>query len=250
MLQEAFVNVWHRAGSYRESASAPMTWLTTIVRNRALDVLRSEGRHGADSLTDDEDGMRDIEDADADPATLLERAGDALAIRACLDAIEGVQRQCLALAYYRGFTHAEVAAHLGSPIGSVKVWLRRGLEKLERCLGRARMNYDRAELLDALAARYVVGTMASRPRRRFERLRSRLPAADAAAIAWERRTAPLATRRAARRAVAARVGRDRPADRRPRGPTRARRGGTGSRVVVAGSSRSRASRSACSRPSA
>jgi len=54
------------------------------------------------------------------------------------------------------------------------------------------MNYDRAALLDALAARYVVGTMASRPRRRFERLRSRLPAADAAAIAWERRTAPLA----------------------------------------------------------
>jgi anti-sigma-K factor RskA len=54
------------------------------------------------------------------------------------------------------------------------------------------VNYDRAGLLDALAARYVVGTMASRPRRRFERLRSRLPAADAAAIAWERRTAPLA----------------------------------------------------------
>lgn len=54
------------------------------------------------------------------------------------------------------------------------------------------MNYDRAELLDALAARYVVGTMASRPRRRFERLRSRLPAADAAAIAWEGRSAPLA----------------------------------------------------------
>jgi RNA polymerase sigma-70 factor (ECF subfamily) len=135
-LQDAFVSVWHRARSYRESASAPMTWLTTIVRNRALDVLRSEGRHGADSLIDDEDGMRDIECTDADPATLLERAGDALAIRACLDAIEGVQRQCLALAYYRGFTHAEVAAHLGSPIGSVKVWLRRGLDKLARCLER------------------------------------------------------------------------------------------------------------------
>ena len=53
-------------------------------------------------------------------------------------AVSGSQRQCLALAYYHGLTHAEMAAHLGSPIGSVKAWLRRGLEKLRRCLERAK----------------------------------------------------------------------------------------------------------------
>ena len=73
-----------------------------------------------------------------DPLGLLTKAADALAVRACLEAIDGSQRQCLALAYYHGLTHAEMAAHLGSPIGSVKVWLRRGLEKLRRCLDRAR----------------------------------------------------------------------------------------------------------------
>ena len=138
VIQEAFVSVWHRAGSYRAAAGAPTTWLTAIVRNRALDALRSDARHDADPLVADEAETMDVEDDRPDPLGLLTKAADALAVRACLEAIDGSQRQCLALAYYHGLTHAEMAAHLGSPIGSVKVWLRRGLEKLRRCLDRAR----------------------------------------------------------------------------------------------------------------
>jgi RNA polymerase sigma-70 factor (ECF subfamily) len=136
-VQDAFVNVWQRAGSYRATAGTPLGWLTAIVRNRALDALRSGARHEADSLTDDEDETTDVADERPDPLGLLTQAADALAIRACLETIDGSQRQCLALAYYQGLTHAEMAAHLGSPIGSVKVWLRRGLEKIRRCLERA-----------------------------------------------------------------------------------------------------------------
>lgn len=142
VIQEAFVSVWHRAGGFRASASAPMTWLTAIVRNRALDTLRSDARHDADPLVDDEDededAAREVEDDRPEPLGLLTQAADALAVRACFETIDGSQRQCLALAYYHGLTHAEMAAHLGSPIGSVKMWLRRGLEKLRRCLERAK----------------------------------------------------------------------------------------------------------------
>lgn len=140
VIQEAFVSVWHRAGGFRASASAPMTWLTAIVRNRALDTLRSDARHDADPLVDDEDedATIEIKDDRPEPLGLLTQAADALAVRACLETIDGSQRQCLALAYYHGLTHAEMAAHLGSPIGSVKMWLRRGLEKLRRCLERAK----------------------------------------------------------------------------------------------------------------
>jgi RNA polymerase sigma-70 factor (ECF subfamily) len=135
VLQEAFVNVWHRAGSYTSTVSPPMTWLTAIVRNRALDQLRSEVRFAADSLDDDESAETyDVEDDRPNPLGLLEQAADALRIRGCLDAIDGPQKQCLALAYYHGLSHSEVAAHLASPIGSVKVWLRRGIDKLKRCL--------------------------------------------------------------------------------------------------------------------
>lgn len=143
VLQDAFVNVWHRATAYQPALSQPMTWLTAIVRNRALDALRAGTRHAEDSLdtmdahNDGEGGTtHDIEDGSPGPQALLEQAADALAIRDCLDEIEGPQRQCLALAFYQGLSHSEVAQHIGSPIGSVKGWLRRGLDKLKRCLDR------------------------------------------------------------------------------------------------------------------
>lgn len=137
VLQDAFVNVWNRASGYQAALSQPLTWLTAIVRNRALDEVRSSSRHAAQSLEDQESGTTvDIEDGNPGPQALLEQAADQLAIRDCLDEIEGPQRQCLALAFYQGLSHSEVAAHLGSPVGSVKGWLRRGLEKLKRCLDR------------------------------------------------------------------------------------------------------------------
>ena len=134
VLQDAFVNAWNRAAGYQAALSQPMTWLTAIVRNRALDELRRGARHDAESLDEREDGADAIEDGRGNPLEFLERAADALAIRGCLDAIDGPQRQCLALVYYKGLSHSEIAGHIGSPIGSVKVWLRRGLEKLKRCL--------------------------------------------------------------------------------------------------------------------
>ena len=139
VIQDAFVNVWQRAASYSIALSAPMTWLTAIVRNRALDVLRSESTRATESLHDDEgEPMHEPADDRPDPLGLFERAVDEVRIRDCLGDIQGPQRQCLALAYYHGLSHSEVAAHLAAPIGSVKVWIRRGLDRLKRCLDRLR----------------------------------------------------------------------------------------------------------------
>lgn len=135
-LQESFVNVWQHAGSYRASQAEPMTWLISIVRNKALDHLRSGQRHVAESIdaASDEHEARQITDERPDPMQLLMNAADALSIRACLEAIDASQRQCLALAYYHGYSNTEVAAHLRAPLGSVKAWIRRGLERLRKCL--------------------------------------------------------------------------------------------------------------------
>ena len=137
VIQDAFVNVWQRAASYSAAASQPMTWLTAIVRNRALDVLRGESLRATETLHDEEKGETD-EPADErpDPLRLLEQAADALAIRDCMDGIQSAQRQCLALVYYHGLSHTEVAQRMSAPIGSVKVWIRRGLDRLKRCLDR------------------------------------------------------------------------------------------------------------------
>lgn len=142
VLQEAYVSIWKSAGGYRSEVDGqtiqPMTWLIAIVRNKALDAYRSRARRKESGLP--ESGEVDEEDthAAANPAPssmqLLEQATQALHIEGCMNALDGSYRQSLALAYYQGLSHTEVAAQMGAPLGSVKAWIRRGLEKLKGCL--------------------------------------------------------------------------------------------------------------------
>jgi RNA polymerase sigma-70 factor, ECF subfamily len=140
VLQESFVNVWKNATSYNAAMSQPMTWLIAVVRNRCLDALRSQGRRIATtSATVDADGEdSQLEDDFADPAhgpvELLDAATDTLRVRSCMDTLDVRIRQSLALAYYLGMSNTEVATHLSSPLGSVKTWIRRGLQQLKNCI--------------------------------------------------------------------------------------------------------------------
>jgi RNA polymerase sigma factor (sigma-70 family) len=132
VLQEAFVSIWHHAGSYVAAKSQPLTWLTSIVRNRCLDQLR---RRVPDTFAiDDEDESMTLRDTGPTPLELLVEGADARAVRACVEALDSGQKQALALAFYRGLSHAELAAHLHEPLGTVKSWVRRGLERLKACL--------------------------------------------------------------------------------------------------------------------
>lgn len=135
VLQEAFVNVWHHAGSYRASSGQPMTWLISIVRNKSLDVVRgASARHETAMPLTAEGEAVDVADDRPNPLQLLTQATDALAVRGCMESLDASHRQCLALAYYHGMSHSEVAAHMRAPLGSIKAWVRRGLERLKRCM--------------------------------------------------------------------------------------------------------------------
>jgi RNA polymerase sigma-70 factor, ECF subfamily len=140
VLQDAFVSVWKNATSYDPKVSQPMTWLITIVRNRALDVLRAEGRKHEVALEtggDDDDaptGVGATLTSGQSALDLFTQATQAMQVRECMDGLEAAARQGLALAYYQGLSHSEVAALMGSPLGSVKTWIRRGLAQLKTCL--------------------------------------------------------------------------------------------------------------------
>lgn len=143
VLQEAFVSVWKSAALYRPNVGGqdlqPMTWLIAIVRNKALDALRSRSRRMETALPDEVDADNDesglaAQGAGPSPLELLSQASRDLQIDACLGGLDGSHRQSLALAYYQGLSHSEVAAQMGAPLGSVKAWIRRGLEKLKACL--------------------------------------------------------------------------------------------------------------------
>jgi RNA polymerase sigma factor (sigma-70 family) len=138
VLQEAYVNVWHHAGSYDASKSQALTWLTSIVRNRCLDQLR---RREIDTVTlsaeDDDAPAYDIP-SDAMTATeMLISGADSRSVRDCVDRLDAGPRQAIALAFFQGLSHAELATQLQQPLGTVKSWVRRGLDKLKSCLDQA-----------------------------------------------------------------------------------------------------------------
>jgi len=136
VLQDCYVSIWNNAGSYSASLSAPMTWMTSIVRNRCLDwlrrpnvevVLQSEGE-------DCDDPLERMATDEPGPLEQLATAGDARALSECLGRPDARMRQAIALAFFNGLTHTELAAHMQQPLGTVKTWVRRGLERLKGCL--------------------------------------------------------------------------------------------------------------------
>ena len=131
ILQECYVSIWVHARDYRPGLAAPMTWMTSIVRNRCLDWLRRPAFEVADA-----EGALTESAASENPGPLaeLERAKDGRALARCLGELEAKQRQAIALAFYDGLSHAELASHLREPLGTVKTWVRRGLLRLKSCL--------------------------------------------------------------------------------------------------------------------
>ncbi|WP_295636788.1 sigma-70 family RNA polymerase sigma factor [uncultured Methylibium sp.] len=134
VLQEAFMNVWHNAAGFNASVATPMTWLINIVRNKAIDQLRSGKTERATTGALDDEAMNLAADASFEPQRLLEDNLVKLRIDGCMADLGASQRQALALAYYRGMVHTEIAESLGAPLGTVKAWVRRGLDKLKGCL--------------------------------------------------------------------------------------------------------------------
>ncbi len=136
VLQDAYVNIWNQAGSYGAGLYSPMTWLISVVRNKALDWLRQHKseQQSTDRMDDGDDERLLGAQEGSDPLDLLMQASADMHIERCLGTLEAAQRQSVALAFYDGLSHAELAAHLRAPLGTVKAWVRRGLDKLKKCL--------------------------------------------------------------------------------------------------------------------
>jgi RNA polymerase sigma-70 factor (ECF subfamily) len=132
VLQDSFVSIWNHAADYAVAKSAPLTWMTAIVRNRSLDIVRRT-REEPDI---DEQLTNAFADERAAPARDAQDRAEAHSIRDCLSELEGDQRQTIALAFYHGLSHSELAGHLRKPIGTVKTHIRRGLLRIRDCLAR------------------------------------------------------------------------------------------------------------------
>ncbi|MBC7601754.1 MAG: sigma-70 family RNA polymerase sigma factor [Ramlibacter sp.] len=137
VLQEAYLNIWRIAGNYRAALSPPLAWMGVIVRSRALDFLRRRNSERADvALELDEHMSETIAGDSADPMDTSQASEQAWALHECLRKLETKQREVVSLAYLRDLSHGELAEQLKLPLGTVKTWIRRGIEQLRGCMAR------------------------------------------------------------------------------------------------------------------
>lgn len=129
ILQDAYLAIWRKASRYDPKKGAALPWMTTVVRHRALDYLRSAKAAAADALGDERAQSSGVGEGGMPMFDGV--AGHTLA--ECLARLSAAQREAIVLAYCYGFTHEELAARLSCPVGTVKSWVRRGLLQLKEC---------------------------------------------------------------------------------------------------------------------
>ena len=135
VLQEAYLNIWKIAGTYKATLSPPMAWMGLLVRSRGLDFLRRRASDRADRMQELDDVIIDtVAGNSPNPMDTTQASEQAWALHQCLSQLENKQREVVSLAYLRDLSHSELAQQLRLPLGTVKTWIRRGLDQLRGCM--------------------------------------------------------------------------------------------------------------------
>lgn len=129
---DVYMQVWRDAARYDLGRGRVLTWLLTICRSRAIDSIRR--RDPAEPCAEPEQLAVDA-GGGVGPEALILLAERDEALRKALEGLEPIQRQLVSLAFFRGLTHEEIAAHTELPLGSVKTHIRRALQSLQGVLG-------------------------------------------------------------------------------------------------------------------
>lgn len=137
VLQETYLQVWRSAPDYRASLSPPLVWLGVMVRSRSLDFLRRRKAEGSQVTQELDEVLADtLEGNSPDPMDASQASQQAWALHQCLLKLENRQREVVSLAYLRDLSHGELATQLKLPLGTVKTWIRRGLDQMRTCMAR------------------------------------------------------------------------------------------------------------------
>lgn len=133
VLQDVYATIWRKANQYDAARASAMTWLAMMARNKAIDRVRASGiERNSASL----DLAEDIHDQSPGAQSIAEASDENKRLNACLDELEVQRRNLIRVAFFEGATYEELAARSGSPLGTVKSWIRRGLLRLKACLER------------------------------------------------------------------------------------------------------------------
>ena len=130
-LQDVFIRIWQQAGQYEEFKGRAISWMVSIARYRAIDLIRA----ARPMMVLESAELAGAEQLQVEgPADRAEFGATRAALRRCLELLAQAQRQCVQLAYQHGMTQEQIALAENQPLGTVKTWIRRGLQSLRKCM--------------------------------------------------------------------------------------------------------------------
>jgi RNA polymerase sigma-70 factor (ECF subfamily) len=132
-LQDIYINVWRKAGSFDPAKGSPITWLAALARNRSIDRKRAQGSRPAPAPVDE---AAEIPDGGPSALDRLEAKDERGRLARCLSELEDRQNRAIRAAFFDGLSYPELADRWSVPLGTMKSWIRRGLLRLKDCLER------------------------------------------------------------------------------------------------------------------
>src|SRR6266704_1533651 len=179
VLQEAYVKIWNSAGQFNPGLSSPITWMASIARNRAIDVVRKR----SEVSIEEEPAAMEVAADSPDPLARREMTEELKRLLECVGRLEPDRQKLVLLAYYNGWSREQLAAKFETPVNTVKTWLRRSMMDIRECLGLQMMAYSEDQI--ALAAEYALGTLDAEERVQAETMMSADKQFAAMVEAWQ-----------------------------------------------------------------
>jgi RNA polymerase sigma-70 factor, ECF subfamily len=131
VMQEVYLKIWSSAGQFNPGLASPITWMVTIARNRAIDLVRKRTEVSIEEEPEAMDVAADL----PNPLARRELTEDVRRLMGCIERLEPERQSLVLLAYRNGWSREQLAAKLGKPVNTIKTWLRRSLLEIRECLG-------------------------------------------------------------------------------------------------------------------
>ncbi len=133
VIQDAYVKIWNSAGQFNPGLSSPITWMASIARNRAIDVVRKR----SEISIEEEPAAMDVASDMPDPLARKDMTEELQRILDCIGRLEPERQKLVLLAYYNGWSREQLSKKFDTPLNTIKTWLRRSLVEIRECLGLA-----------------------------------------------------------------------------------------------------------------
>ena len=133
VVQEAYVKIWNNAGQFDPAVGSPITWMASIARNRAIDIVRKRSERSIE----DEPGAVEVASDIPEPLARREMAEELKRVLDCVGQLDQQRQKLVLLAYCNGWSREQLAEKFNTPLNTVKTWLRRSMIEIRECLGLA-----------------------------------------------------------------------------------------------------------------